>query len=76
MVLDTNILIDDLIGIHEAKDEVLRFEKGCISGLTWMEVLMGLRHWPLTLVEPWAHCAHFFLLYIWRTAPASGELGA
>ena len=41
IVFDTNILIDYLNGIPEAKDEVLRFEKGCISRLTWMEVLVG-----------------------------------
>ena len=42
-VFDTNILIDYLNGIDEAKDEIKRFRKPCISIITWMEVLIGAK---------------------------------
>jgi len=40
-LLDTNILIDYLNGIAEAKDEIARYEQPLISLITWMEVLVG-----------------------------------
>lgn len=40
-VFDTNILIDYLNGIVEAKDEIARWEQPLISLITWMEVLVG-----------------------------------
>lgn len=41
-VLDTNILIDYLIGIEAARDEIQRYPQPCISPVTWMEVMVGV----------------------------------
>jgi predicted nucleic acid-binding protein len=40
-LFDTNILIDYLNGIVEAKDEIARYERPLISLISWMEVLVG-----------------------------------
>jgi predicted nucleic acid-binding protein len=40
-VFDTNILIDYLRGIADAKKEIARYQKPSISIVTWMEVLAG-----------------------------------
>jgi predicted nucleic acid-binding protein len=40
-VLDTNILIDYLSGIAEARAEFSRYEKVSISTVTWAEVMVG-----------------------------------
>lgn len=40
-VFDTNILIDYLRGIEEARVEIARYEAPTISLITWMEVLIG-----------------------------------
>ena len=40
-VFDTNILIDYLNGIEQAKDEINRYSHILISSITWMEVLVG-----------------------------------
>lgn len=40
-VLDTNILIDYLLGVEGARREIRRYEKPAISLVTWMEVLVG-----------------------------------
>ena len=40
-VLDTNILIDYLSGIHAARREIERYPRPMISPVTWMEVLVG-----------------------------------
>jgi predicted nucleic acid-binding protein len=40
-LFDTNILIDYLGGIREAKEELARYEYRAISTITWMEVLVG-----------------------------------
>ena len=42
-VFDTNILIDYLNGIPEARDEIGAAENPLISIITWMEVLVGTR---------------------------------
>jgi predicted nucleic acid-binding protein len=42
-VFDTNILIDYLKGISEAKVELQRYDTKLISLITWMEVLVGSR---------------------------------
>jgi predicted nucleic acid-binding protein len=43
VVFDTNILIDYLNGIESARTEILKYQKGLISVLTKMEVLVGVR---------------------------------
>lgn len=48
-LFDTNILIDHLNGIPEARDELDRFENRAISIITWMEVMVGA---SADLVEP------------------------
>jgi len=38
---DTNILVDYLNGVADAKTELARFDDRVISVVTWMEVLVG-----------------------------------
>lgn len=40
-LLDTNILIDYLNGIPEARDEIDRHDQVMISIISWMEVMVG-----------------------------------
>lgn len=40
-LFDTNILIDYLNAVPEARDELLRYDQRAISIITWMEVLIG-----------------------------------
>ena len=40
-LFDTNILIDFLNGVPQARDEIARYEGKAISIITWMEVLVG-----------------------------------
>jgi predicted nucleic acid-binding protein len=42
-LFDTNILVDYLNGVGEAKDEVERYDARAISIITWMEVMAGAR---------------------------------
>ncbi len=42
-LFDTNILIDYLNAVTEARDELARFDTPSISIITWMEVLIGAR---------------------------------
>jgi len=48
-LFDTNILIDHLNAIPEAREEIERFENRAISIITWMEVMVGA---DADLVEP------------------------
>lgn len=48
-LFDTNILIDHLNAIPEARAEIERFENRAISVITWMEVMIGA---DAHLVEP------------------------
>jgi predicted nucleic acid-binding protein len=40
-VFDTNILIDYLIGLEQARNAIKVYENPMISRITWMEVLIG-----------------------------------
>lgn len=40
-LFDTNILIDYLNGIEASRDEIAKYEKICISAITWAEVMTG-----------------------------------
>jgi hypothetical protein len=40
-LFDTNILIDFLNGVADAREEIDRYEDGAISVVTWMEVMVG-----------------------------------
>lgn len=40
-LFDTNILIDYLNAVPEARDEFARYDQKAISIVTWMEVLVG-----------------------------------
>ena len=42
-LLDTNILIDYLNGIEEAREEIHRYQAPLISPISWMEVMAGAR---------------------------------
>lgn len=48
-LFDTNILIDHLNAVPEAREEIGRFENRAISIITWMEVMVGA---SADLVEP------------------------
>lgn len=41
MMFDTNILIDYLNGVEQAKTELDRYKDKAISLITWMEVMVG-----------------------------------
>ena len=41
VLFDTNILIDYLNGIEQAKTELDKFTDKAISVITWMEVMVG-----------------------------------
>jgi len=43
-VFDTNILIDYLKGVDEAREEIERHRQRLISVVTWMELLAGPRN--------------------------------
>ncbi|MGB9087564.1 MAG: type II toxin-antitoxin system VapC family toxin [Candidatus Aquirickettsiella gammari] len=40
-LFDTNILVDYLNAIPEARDELMRYREKAISVVTWMEVMVG-----------------------------------
>jgi predicted nucleic acid-binding protein len=40
-LFDTNILIDFLSGVADAREEIARHEAPAISAVTWMEVMVG-----------------------------------
>jgi predicted nucleic acid-binding protein len=40
-LFDTNIVIDHLRGLPQARDEIRRHEDRAISVITWMEVMVG-----------------------------------
>jgi predicted nucleic acid-binding protein len=48
-LFDTNILIDHLNAVPQAREEIERFENRAISIITWMEVMVGA---DADLVEP------------------------
>jgi len=48
-LFDTNILIDHLNAVPQAREELERFEGRAISIITWMEVMLGAN---ADLVEP------------------------
>lgn len=48
-LFDTNILIDHLNAVPQAREEIERFESRAVSIITWMEVMVGA---DADLVEP------------------------
>lgn len=42
-LFDTNILIDFLAGVPEAREELERYDDSAISIVTWIEVMVGAR---------------------------------
>jgi predicted nucleic acid-binding protein len=40
-LFDTNILIDFLVGVWQAKEEIARYPDRAISIITWMEIMVG-----------------------------------
>jgi predicted nucleic acid-binding protein len=42
-LFDTNVLIDYLNAIPQARDELTRYQEKAISIITWMEVLVGAK---------------------------------
>lgn len=43
-LFDTNILVDHLNGVPEARAELGRYTDKAISIITWMEVMIGAQH--------------------------------
>ena len=43
-LFDTNIMLDYLKGLPQAKEEFPRHKKICLSLISWMEVLVGARN--------------------------------
>lgn len=52
-LFDTNILIDYLNGIDEARQEMARYDSKAISIVTWMEVLAGTSAHDEAAVKAW-----------------------
>ena len=48
-LFDTNILIDYLNAVPQARKEIERFENGAVSNITWMDVMVGAN---TDMVEP------------------------
>lgn len=48
-LFDTNILIDHLNAVPQAREEIERFDSRAVSIITWMEVMIGA---DADLVEP------------------------
>ena len=40
-VFDTNILVDHLLGISQAKQQIENYDTRIISVITWMEIMVG-----------------------------------
>lgn len=59
-LFDTNILIDYLHGVAQAKEELERFDQRAISVITWMEVMVGAT--PQTKAGTEAFLASFELM--------------
>ena len=64
-LFDTNILIDYLRGLAQARDELARYDDRAISTITWMEVLVGTP--PAVLDRTRAYLDGFRLIEIDRT---------
>lgn len=52
-LFDTNILIDYLSGILQAKKELARYEYRAISTITWMEVMVGAQPDEEAAIRGW-----------------------
>ena len=65
-LFDTNILIDYLNGITQAKDTLEKFNhKPAISVITWMEVMVGAKKLPLEQeIQTRQFLAQFLLLSV------------
>ncbi len=50
---DTNILIDALKGLPQARAEFALYDEKCISVITWMEVMAGVRGDEETPIRRW-----------------------
>jgi predicted nucleic acid-binding protein len=64
-LFDTNILIDYLRGLAQARDELARYEDKAISAISWMEVLVGTA--PAVLDRTRVYLDGFQLIEIDRT---------
>ena len=40
-LFDTNVLIDYLVGVEAAREEIQRFDVALISPISWIEVMVG-----------------------------------
>ncbi|KAA1184452.1 type II toxin-antitoxin system VapC family toxin [Rhizobium tropici] len=61
-LFDTNILIDHLNAIPQARHELMRYEEKAISMITWMEVLVSAR--PAVVVGTRAFLAGFAVIAV------------
>lgn len=51
VVFDTNILIDYLLGIEQAKTELRQYQHPQISIITWIEVLIGSTEADIDIIK-------------------------
>ncbi|AYG68719.1 MULTISPECIES: type II toxin-antitoxin system VapC family toxin [unclassified Rhizobium] len=61
-LFDTNILIDHLNAIPQARRELMRYEEKAISIITWMEVLAGAK--PTVIVGTRAFLTGFIVIAV------------
>jgi len=59
-LFDTNILIDYLNGVPQARDELDRYDARAISIITWMEVMAGAA--PAVEAATWAFLDGFEII--------------
>jgi predicted nucleic acid-binding protein len=67
---DTNILIDALKGLPQARAEFALYDEKCISVITWMEVMAGVRGDEEAPIRRWL--AGFTLLPVDARAMEAG----
>ena len=61
-LLDTNILIDYLNGVEQARTEIEQYQHPAISIITWMEVMIGVNAGEKSQIE--SFLAQFDLIKI------------
>lgn len=61
-LFDTNILIDHLNAIPQARHELTRYQEKAISVITWMEVLVGAK--PAVAIATRAFLAGFTVIAV------------
>ncbi|MGV1761711.1 type II toxin-antitoxin system VapC family toxin [Rhizobium sp. A22-96] len=61
-LFDTNILIDHLNAVPQARQELTRYQEKVISNITWMEALVGAK--PAVAIETRSFLAGFTVIAV------------